>query len=542
MLLLLLAFPASVSASQDFYVRHVVDYKFDTAGRSTVVNHISLTNKIANYYADRYEMELVGENPQHISGRDAAGPLKITATTPAPNTTRLVTRFNTPVTGLDKTLNFTIQYQGRTAVRKGQVWEVPLPKFSNSSALDDYSLNLIVPPTFGQPAYLSPPPASSAGHSYVFTKDQLTQGIGVSGAFGNFQTLSFRLKYRLENSSVIPLPADSAYQKIFFDSITPPPDSVTIDPDGNWLASFTAGDITVTGQAHILIDPLTTFADAPPEKYLSPTAYWPSTDPQIINLAKSLKTPRKIYDYVVQNVNYEYSAERKGALTALSSGKGVCTEFTDLFIAIARAAGIPAREVNGYGYTTDPGMQTPIHSWPQYWDSARRIWVSVDPTWGKTSGGVDYFSKLDFNHLAFITRGLSDSQPSVTTTDIQVSYTSYRDFPALPVTAKWQPPLILIPYIPVFFKLHLTNPNSQALYNNPVTLPPYGSTTLTTQFTLTQPFDFTPRSVSLLNMPYNIPATLFLPWQLGFAILISLTIISGGIYFQKLLRNRHLRR
>ena len=226
----------------------------------------------------------------------------------------------------------------------------------------------------------------------------------------------------------------------------------------------------------------------------------------------------------------------------------MCTEFADLFIALARAAGIPAREVNGYGYTTDPQLRplslgnNVLHAWPQYWDSVRKVWVSIDPTWGRTTGGVDYFSKLDFNHLAFLTHGLSDSLPVMSASDIQVSYGSYREYPVQPLISKWQPPLIIIPYIPTLFKLHITNPNSQAVYNNPITLPPHGSTTLTTRFTLTRPFDFSPRSLTLINMTYNIPAALFLPWQIGFAILISLTIITGGLYLQRHIRNRSLRR
>ena len=158
--------------------------------------------------------------------------------------------------------------------------------------------------------------------------------------------------------------------------------------------------------------------------------------------------------------------------------------------------------------TTDLRLRT-LHSWPQYWDASRRVWVSVDPTWGRTTQGVDYFSKLDFNHLAFITHGLSDSLPVPNFQDIQVSYGSYHDYLTRPLITKWQPPLFILPFIPGTFRLQITNPNSQAVYSNPVTLPPYGSKVLTVQYTLTHPFDFSPKSVTLINMTYNIPQLYF---------------------------------
>ena len=35
----------------------------------------------------------------------------------------------------------------------------------------------------------------------------------------------------------------------------------------------------------------------------------------------------------------------------------------------------------------------------------------VDPTWGNTTGGVDYFDVLDFDHVAFVQRGYDSEYP-----------------------------------------------------------------------------------------------------------------------------------
>ena len=133
--------------------------------------------------------------------------------------------------------------------------------------------------------------------------------------------------------------------KEFFDSITPPPISVIADADGNWLASFNPGEIVVSGQpiTHRPCPPLRIL----PEKYLSSTTYWPADNPQIISIAKS-QNSKKIYDYVVTNVEYDYGSAASSTAVrqrfSRSFFKGVCTEFTDLFIALSELpASLPAK-------------------------------------------------------------------------------------------------------------------------------------------------------------------------------------------------------
>jgi hypothetical protein len=107
-----------------------------------------------------------------------------------------------------------------------------------------------------------------------------------------------------------------------------------------------------------------------------------------------------------------------GALTALANpDSAICMEFTDLFVAIARAAGIPTREINGYAYTENPEIQPlslvadVLHSWPEYYDKDKGAWIPIDPTWGSTTGGVDFFNKLDLRHFTFVIHGKDDTKP-----------------------------------------------------------------------------------------------------------------------------------
>ena len=65
------------------------------------------------------------------------------------------------------------------------------------------------------------------------------------------------------------------------------------------------------------------------------------------------------------------------SLTALESRSGDCTEHTVLFIALARAAGIPARICSGITYAKDAFY---YHFWPEVYVGR---WVQMDPTFGQ---------------------------------------------------------------------------------------------------------------------------------------------------------------
>lgn len=573
-------FTPSASASDEFYTNYIVNHRFDDAGKSTIEQRVSLTNKFSSVYATQYQFRIQGDTPTNISGSDSHGPLKITTSRETPDTTLITVEFNDHVVGIDKTLEFTLKYTGKSATRNGQVWEIVLPKLGTPKSIDTYQLNLIIPKSFGKPAFISPSPISTKDSRYTFNKDQLSK-IGVVAAFGNFQTFSFNLKYHLQNTTkhpgiaTIPLPPDTNYQRIFYDSIIPSPKTVEIDPDGNWLATFSIPpkqvlEVSAIGQAHILAEPTQPLVEVTSQQlqsYLQPTHYWPSHDPEIQKLGRQLKTPQKIYDYIVSHLNYDYSrvkpgAVRKGGKNALlEPNSNICTEFTDLFITLARAAGIPAREHNGYAYTTDANLRplslvdNILHAWPQYWDQERQTWVSVDPTWGKTTGGIDYFNKLDFNHFSFVIHGNSDSDPPPAFKNVQVAFAPYKEYIPQNPTVTWKPPFQISPFNPTTSYLHIKNTQGQAIYRLPVSIsstniqlkspsalvipviPPLGQTSLPITFARQTLFNFKPKSYTAVlgtqTMTYNIPGFSFLLWQTSVGLLISIIIITLAILASK---------
>ena len=226
------------------------------------------------------------------------------------------------------------------------------------------------------------------------------------------------------------LPPDTAFQHIVYTAIDLNPTRLMMDADGNWIATFSVNaqkdlTVTATGIATLFLKP--TMQSEPVQdlkQYLKEQPFWETNDPQVQLLAKKLKTPRAIYDYLVQNYDYDYQRlalgdqRRRGSAEALQTpANALCQEFTDTFIAIARAAGIPARELNGFSYTENTKLRPAkltndlLHAWPEYYDEERKLWIPVDPTWGKTTNGVDFFNKLDFSHIVFVIHGSSSEKP-----------------------------------------------------------------------------------------------------------------------------------
>ncbi len=488
-------------AEGEFSTSILAQYTVNTSGNTLVSHTVTLINLFSTIHALSYSFILQGSAPTEIRAFENNVQLPLSTET-AGSETKITVTFSQPVVGKGKERSFTIEYQdARVATKNGQVWEITIPKVEDIDKYDKYELSLLVPNTFGQPAYISPQPMNTTGHGefivHYFSKERLRES-GVVAGYGSFQVFEFELAYHLRNphrnlgETEVALPPDSAFQRVFYTSINPSPRTMRIDEDGNWLALYRLKsnetlDITAHGAVQLFATPQEFYPNTTPDlnRYLAPSTYWQTQDAQIAALAQELKTPREIYNYVVRTLSYDYSrvrenVERLGAAGVLANPQAaICMEFTDLFIALARAAGIPAREVNGYAYTENPQIQPlslvadVLHAWPEYWDENREIWVPVDPTWGNTTGGVDFFSKLDLAHFAFVVHGKDPEQP-YPAGSYKLAENPQKDvkvfFGSLP-TGKTEASVALalakplIPFLPLRGILSAGNNGPTALYN-----------------------------------------------------------------------------
>lgn len=429
--LCLLAFPSKILADENFSTSVDTTYTISDSGNTHVLIQATIQNNTGKLFPSMYAMELGFTDIKNPSAYDKSGALN-----PSISTGKTFTKIAIPLVyradGIGAKDAFTVSFDTlQVAKKNGLIWEITTPGIANQADFKDFNTHIRVPQDFGNPSYIKP---AQIGNNLDFDKTT-TGSSGINVAFGLYQSYNFSLTYHLKNSGFftqdenIAIPPTTNYQFVSIDSISPAPLNVIEDKDGNWLAVYSLSpsqniDVSVIGRAKVMLNPeAQSLSEGQKKALTNQDIYWETRDSQIEKLGQELKTPRAIFDYVVNNLKYDYSRiagnqVRLGAKKILENpSQAVCLEFSDLFVALSRAAGIPSREIDGFAYTNNnilkpiSGTKDILHTWAEYYDPDRKTWVMVDPTWENTTNGIDYFDVFDFDHIAFAVKGAESVFP-----------------------------------------------------------------------------------------------------------------------------------
>jgi hypothetical protein len=141
-------------------------------------------------------------------------------------------------------------------------------------------------------------------------------------------------------------------------------------------------------------------------EYLAPEPLIQSDDPRIIRRARTVTAaradwsldPRQVAMQLTRSVyaslEKEVTISVPSAVQVLESGRGDCNEHTVLFVALARALGLPARTAVGLVWVNGAFF---YHAWPEVWLGGD--WVATDPTFGDWPA--------DAAHIRFVVGGLA---------------------------------------------------------------------------------------------------------------------------------------
>lgn len=578
-----LLFVGDARALATFATDYTVTYDIGEQGSTHVTFDIAQKNNLSTVYATSFSLSLSQTNIKNIRVTDASGEL-FPAIDRTDNLTNISFDFLAKIVGRDKFNRFTIQYDSADiAGKQGLIWEINIPRLETNENTNSQQIILRVPASFGQPAYIDPKPSRIEGNSYHFASNVLANK-SISAVFGTTQYFKLQLTYNLSNplskelTTQVALPPDTAYQTVYLKKINPPPNDIAADPDGNWLASYTLdpkGDLQVTTDLVIKLD-FTPKKTKPPDfsLYTRALKLWDYTDPDIAAAAVNLTTPKAIYDYVVNHLQYSYARitsangsgiNRPGAVWALANpSQAICTEFTDLFIALARKNGIPARENQGYAMSSNDKLKPlslakdVLHAWPEYYDQGKQTWIQVDPTWANTTGGIDYFNKLDLNHLVFAIHGLDATQPLPAgayktsgggSKDVFVSITPPEAFPKAQFQIKYadqnRERLFLtlenLSGVSGDATVSISGKNSVETSTNVNHLPPFGKSTVETRFKpmfLVYPrterliIDVNGQTTNLaITRQPNLPAPVL--WTAALSLTLGLALLARGLYLRR---------
>ncbi len=138
---------------------------------------------------------------------------------------------------------------------------------------------------------------------------------------------------------------------------------------------------------------------------LAPEPLIQSDDPRIVKEARgvarrasSRQDPKEVASELTRNVyrrlKKKITFSVPNAVQVLDTEQGDCNEHTVLYVAMARALGLPARTAVGLVYVNGAFF---YHAWPEVWLGE---WVAMDPTFGQVPA--------DASHIRFVVGGLAE--------------------------------------------------------------------------------------------------------------------------------------
>ncbi len=111
---------------------------------------------------------------------------------------------------------------------------------------------------------------------------------------------------------------------------------------------------------------------------------------------------RKIYNYIIDHLEYELSGGWNPAPLVLKRGNGSCSEYSFLYIAMSRAAGLPSRYVGSVVVRgDDASIDEVFHRWVEVY-IPNYGWIPVDPSGGDKplpAEQAEYFGHLSNRFL-----------------------------------------------------------------------------------------------------------------------------------------------
>lgn len=134
-----------------------------------------------------------------------------------------------------------------------------------------------------------------------------------------------------------------------------------------------------------------------------------ASNSQLDNFARNLvfnesgteNKARKIYDWIGNNISYDYNKAnlvlnndydvKSGAIYTFNTRKGICFDYSCLYVAMARANNIKVRLITGQGFN---GVSWVGHAWNQVYIPEVGKWINVDTTFAK---GGNYFNRTMFS-------------------------------------------------------------------------------------------------------------------------------------------------
>lgn len=120
----------------------------------------------------------------------------------------------------------------------------------------------------------------------------------------------------------------------------------------------------------------------------------------VSGISKDKDKAKALYNWIGRNINYDYKKANlimrgdysiaSGAIPTYESRKGICFDYSALYVAMARAANLRVRLVTGEGFN---GTTWVSHAWNEVYIKEEKKWINIDTTF---YDGGNYFNSKNF--------------------------------------------------------------------------------------------------------------------------------------------------
>ncbi len=436
-LLLALIFTSSVQAA-DFRTAYSIEYFIQddsTLNLTKTAYTIQLTNQQPDLVIKRFTLSFPRSfGISNIIAKDDNGSI-IPQITDKERSIEVSFELNSPKAGLNEVNTLYLDFQQKNIFHsKGTIWEVFIPTME-SKPDDSFSISVYLPPGKHKKLSLAKPSPDLVSFDKVVWNSNI--GKSIYAVFGGTQQYNLDLAYHLSNPNIyrvytdLAFPPDTLYQQILVTNIIPKPDLVFSDTDGNYMGRYNLNAkeekyVTFKGVAVVSALPREDYIDYSKKQFedqrktlFNPQPFWKLDNESPVQSS----SVHDYYQYTIDTLTYNFNRiikgnSRMGATQALKfPDQAVCTEYSDLLIASARQHGLFVREIQGFAFANEQELRPVqqdesdiLHSWVEYYDTSKQIWIPIDPTWEDTSG-IDYFNSFDFNHVVFAIHGKKADYP-----------------------------------------------------------------------------------------------------------------------------------
>lgn len=419
--LFFLLFPGVTYAQEKFTTGISSSYNIYENDPTEVVWSYTIKNKTSDFIVSRYKVFINYPKAFNISVTDAGGEVKFDSKK-SNGGVELTLNFDNKVAGINREKEFQVRFNTDEIFKNSlNSQEVNINKVPNSEGYSINSAEVNLPDSFSENLIVKPQVHQGTNNKLSFR--DIKSAIKILS--GKERIYDLELLYELYNTNLfatsmeIAIPHDNAYQQVYILDISPKPENIRMDEDGNYLARYNlkpSEKLKIKVNEKVKVSLTSKF----PETYnfdsnglVRERKYWEVNHSSIKGLARN-KNVSEIYNYLVNNNSYSTKSEKRtGALKALSDPNSSSSmDYVDSFIAMTRSGGIPSRMIQGF-LATDSNISSDkdlIHVWGEYFNKDLEKWIQVDPALGDANS-LDYLSSMDLDHITFSTHGTDSENP-----------------------------------------------------------------------------------------------------------------------------------